>query len=189
MRRRRLLMVVLLLLLLPMVPIWAQEPEQELDEYLMGPKSELEEDVKEEVLVVPHLLFLEDFKADEILRRLGFSNVRRIKIPTETRSGIVLYVVPPAGKPAKPEERITVFISKQRKDIAAQENQRKKAPAPPAVTKSAAFGLPYWFLLQFLLFYIWYRVATRIDLDRETGQLLFIRLPSGGPAEPDTDKG
>ncbi len=156
---------------------------QESDEYLMDDRPDSVERVEENLVTVPDVLFMEEYQATDFLRGAGFSNLRRVSIPTETRSGVVLYLVPPVGHSAKPEERITVFVSQQRKKKETERKSKVDRQGVPAITKSAVFGLPYWLLLQLFFLWGWVRLAARVDRDREVGQILFIGL-SQQPDKP-----
>lgn len=178
----------LLILILLSLPVLAQETPQEdrLDE---PPPETLEELDQRKYLVVPGVLFLEEYQALDILRARGFARLRRVPIPTETRSGVVLYVVPPAGEKALPEDRLTVFISQQRKKPEQTQVEKEKRETPPVVTKTGVLGLPYWMMFQFLLLYFWVGGARKVDRDRVLGDILFIRLGAHQPQEKTPEQG
>lgn len=162
----------LLLLILLTFPVSAEEVH---DDPLGMPEPAIQKQERNPPLLVPHILFRERSEGLSILRRRGFQNLRLISTPTQTRSGVVLYVVPPAGQEVQPGERVTVFISKQR----VKKAPKKLTAGPkrePLVTRTGFLGVPYWLMLQFVLLYLWIRAARYIDSQRQVGEITFVRF-------------
>lgn len=173
-------MAWLLWLLLLLGPALAQEVEPHHDDPIGELPSTAQPEEPHEQRVVPKLLLFEQAEVERRLRALGLQQLRIVKVPSQTRSGVVLYLVPPPGKSVNLDERVTVFVSEYR---APKEKHRTPPPRSGGAAPLESFlGIPLWLLAQLLLLVLWIRLSGRLQEAREEDTLTLLYVKHDRPA-------
>ncbi|MCA9795048.1 MAG: PASTA domain-containing protein [Candidatus Eremiobacteraeota bacterium] len=126
--------------------------------------------------VIPPLVFHDFYEVESALREMGVRNIKRIDIPAETPSGMVLYIFPNPGQAVPDDGPVRLFVSRQ----IIREKPEKTAARPTQEDGTARlFGVPVWLFAQLGVLLLWWRLADQIDQSRcdDSLTLLWTKKP------------